>query len=98
MRAPLWRSIPAMLLVLLLACGQGAAGSGGARSESAPAATTAPASSASGAPASSAPPAPATLRYGQVTLSAMFWPLYVADSKGLFRDENLTVETTVFRV
>jgi ABC-type nitrate/sulfonate/bicarbonate transport system substrate-binding protein len=38
------------------------------------------------------------LRYGQVTLSAMFWPLYVADSKGLFGDQNLTVETTVFRV
>ncbi len=33
------------------------------------------------------------LRYGDVSPLPMSWPLYIADRKGFFRDEGLTVET-----
>ncbi|HZU04513.1 MAG TPA: ABC transporter substrate-binding protein [Chloroflexota bacterium] len=50
------------------------------------------------APGAAPPAAPVTLRYGQVTLTAMFWPIYVAEAKGFFQDERLTLDVTVFRL
>jgi ABC-type nitrate/sulfonate/bicarbonate transport system substrate-binding protein len=95
--------------VALVACGPGSTSSGassGAAKPAAPAAPTAASGGAAAAPsgqasapaASAAPPAPVTLRLGQVTTTAMFWPIYVAQTKGLFQAENLTVEQIVFRV
>ncbi len=39
---------------------------------------------------------PTNLRYGQVQLSAMNWPFFVAETLGLFAAENLTVERNIF--
>jgi len=36
------------------------------------------------------------LRYGQVQLSAMNWPFFVAETLGLFAAENLSVERNIF--
>jgi ABC-type nitrate/sulfonate/bicarbonate transport system substrate-binding protein len=39
---------------------------------------------------------PAKLRYGQVQLSAMNWPFFVAEALDLFAEENLSVERNIF--
>jgi ABC-type nitrate/sulfonate/bicarbonate transport system substrate-binding protein len=38
----------------------------------------------------------ANLRYGQVQLSAMNWPFFVAEALDLFAAEDLTVERNIF--
>jgi NitT/TauT family transport system substrate-binding protein len=106
MLASLRRAIPVVALVALVACGSGSTSSGSSSGAAKPAAppTAAPsggaASAAPSAPASapSAPAAPVNLRLGQVTTTAMFWPIYAAQAKGLFQAENVTVDQIVFRV
>ncbi len=39
---------------------------------------------------------PDRLRYGQVQLSAMNWPFFIAEALDLFAEENLSVERNVF--
>jgi ABC-type nitrate/sulfonate/bicarbonate transport system substrate-binding protein len=39
---------------------------------------------------------PATLRYGQVQLSAMNWPFFIAEALDLFAQANLSVERNIF--
>jgi ABC-type nitrate/sulfonate/bicarbonate transport system substrate-binding protein len=39
---------------------------------------------------------PATLRYGQVQLSAMNWPFFIAEALDLFAPANLSVERNIF--
>jgi NitT/TauT family transport system substrate-binding protein len=38
------------------------------------------------------------MRLGQVTTTAMFWPIYAGMTKGLFESESVTPEVIVFRV
>src|SRR5690349_5354140 len=98
------RAIPLVALVALVACGPGNASSGtsGAAKPAAPAAPAAggaaPAAPSGQASAPGAPAAPVNLRFGQVTSTAMFWPVYAAQTKGIFQAENVTVEQIVFRV
>ncbi|HZR98378.1 MAG TPA: ABC transporter substrate-binding protein [Chloroflexota bacterium] len=106
MLATLRRAIPALALVAIVACGQGSTSSGasGAAKPAAPTTAAAPAGGAApaapggqtSAPAAAA--APVTIRYGQVTVTAMFWGLWAAEAKGFMQAENVTVEPTVFRV
>ena len=39
---------------------------------------------------------PTQLVYGQVQLSAMNWPLYVAQERGFFAAEELSVQAKIF--
>jgi len=39
---------------------------------------------------------PLTLRYGQVQLSAMNWPFFIAEALDLFAEENLSVARNIF--
>jgi ABC-type nitrate/sulfonate/bicarbonate transport system substrate-binding protein len=108
MLASLRRAIPVAALVAMVACGPGntSSGAGGATKPAAPPASapsggTAPAPSGqASAPAAApaAPAAPVTLRFGQVTTTAMFWPVYAGLAKGQFQAENVTLEQIVFRV
>jgi NitT/TauT family transport system substrate-binding protein len=109
MLASLRRAIPVVALVAVVACGPGNSSSGSAGGgAAAPAAPAAPPAAPSGGGASaapggqasppSAPSAPVNLRFGQVTTTAMFWPVYVAQTKGHFQAENVSVEQIVFRV
>ncbi len=41
--------------------------------------------------------APATIRYGKVSKSGLYWAHYVADAKGFFRDEQIREETVLTR-
>ncbi len=41
---------------------------------------------------------PTQLVYGQVQLSAMNWPLYVAQERGFFAAEDLVVQAKIFTV
>jgi ABC-type nitrate/sulfonate/bicarbonate transport system substrate-binding protein len=106
MLARLRRAIPAVVLVAVVACGPGntSSGASGAAKPAAPAAAAPTSGAAAAAPSgstnapASAAPAPVTIRYGQVTITAMFWGLWAAEAKGLMQAENVTVEPTVFRV
>ena len=96
------RAILVVALVAVVACGPGntSSGTSGAAQPAAPAATSGAATAPSGqvGATAGAPPAPATIRYGQVTVTAMFWGLWAAESQGFMQAENVTVEPTVFRV
>src|SRR5215218_11494060 len=94
--------------LLVAACGPGssapATGSASGAAPSKPAAASANAPSG-GAPAASgaqqapaAPREPVTVRYGPVTFTAMFWPLYVGETKGFFTDEGVNMDVNQFRV
>ncbi|MBX5491723.1 MAG: ABC transporter substrate-binding protein [Chloroflexi bacterium] len=84
--------------LLLAACGPGAAsspGAGGAPTSP----TAAPGASTPGARSAPAtPPEPVALRYGPVTFTAMFWPLYLGEAKGWFTEEGVNLEVIMFRV
>src|SRR6266849_4632413 len=91
-----------LLALALTACAGSTPAQTGGRSDSAPAAPAAPAASApapaSPSGASTATPAPVTLRWGQVTLVAQLWAVFVAEDKGFLPAEALTLDTTVFRL
>jgi ABC-type nitrate/sulfonate/bicarbonate transport system substrate-binding protein len=85
----------AVAVLCLVACGAPGSGAGASRPAPPPAAAQAP------APAPAAPtaaPAPVTLRFGQVTLIAQQWPLFVGEAKGVFEAEGITLDVTVFRL
>jgi NitT/TauT family transport system substrate-binding protein len=97
------RAIPVVVLVAVVACGPGntSSGASGAAKPAAPAAAAPPSGAAPSGPTSApagAPAAPLTIRYGQVTVTAMFWGLWAAEAKGFMQAENVTVEPIVFRV
>jgi NitT/TauT family transport system substrate-binding protein len=103
MLASLRRAIPALALVAVVACGpgnpsSGSSGSGAAKPAAPPAAAPSGAAPGGQASAPAAPAAPVNLRFGQVTTTAMFWPVYAGQTKGHFQAENVTVEQIVFRV
>ncbi|HLI29261.1 MAG TPA: ABC transporter substrate-binding protein [Chloroflexota bacterium] len=81
------------LSLLLAACAQGASPS--------PSAGSAPTAGSASTTAASPPPAarePVTLRYGPVTFTAMFWPLYVGERQGWFTEEGVNLEVNMFRI
>ncbi|MBI4317035.1 MAG: ABC transporter substrate-binding protein [Chloroflexi bacterium] len=59
-----------------------------------------PAATAPKPPAATPTPAaaalkPATLRFGQIIIAAEVWPLYVAEKKGFFDEQKITLERTM---
>src|SRR5262249_35236541 len=88
-----------LMALALTACAGGTPAQSGGRSEPPAAAPAASAPApASPAGASTPPPAPVTLRWGQVTLVAPLWCVFVAQHKGFLPPQALTLDTTVFRL
>lgn len=85
--------------LLLAACASAADRSptAGGAPAAASAPTTSSAGSAPGQPAATARE-PVTIRYGPVTFTAMFWPLYVGERKGWFTEEGVNLDVNMFRV
>ncbi len=90
------RQIGVFGVALLVACGSGT--TGGAPGKVAPAAPPPQAAAPAPAAQTAEAPAPVTIRWGQVTTVAQQWPMFVADAKGYFEAEGVTLDTTVFRL
>src|SRR4051794_41214147 len=89
--------------LLLAACGgtsTSAPSSGPSKPAAAPAASgaapaAAPTSAGAAASAQTTAPAPATLTAGIVARNAYFWPVWIADSVGLFTQQAITNEVVL---
>lgn len=92
------RGGPASLLLavtLLVACTPSSAGGGAPASGAAAPTATRPAATAVPVAAPTSPPAPITLRFGLPVAAIGTLDLYIADQRGLFREQGLDVEVIV---
>lgn len=100
-----WRLTVYVALALLLGCGGGGSGAAPGGSGGSSAATTSnaggptsaassgpPAAGGSSAVAPTTPPAPARIEFGMPVATVGLLDLFVAEQRGLFREQGLTVE------